>query len=54
MAQFSYNYNPAGTVDFRESKINNSQFFAWTSNNMYRTSYATAYTDVFIHFSTIS
>lgn len=45
MAQFAYNYNPAGTVDFRESKINNSQFFAWTGQNMYRTSYATSYTD---------
>lgn len=46
MAHFAYDYNPAKTVDFRSSRIENNRFFAWTGENMYRTSYATAYTDV--------
>jgi len=45
MAHFAYDYNPAKTVDFRQSKIENNKFFAWTGENMYRTSYATSYTN---------
>jgi len=45
MAQFAYDCNPAKTVDYRQSQIENNRFFAWTGQNMYRTSYATAYTD---------
>lgn len=45
MAQFAYDYNPAKTRDFREGQITQGRFFAWTGENMYRTSYATAYTD---------
>jgi len=46
MAHFAYDYNPAKTIDYRQSKITNDRFFAWTAENMYRTSYATSYTDV--------
>jgi len=45
MSHFAYDYNPAKTVDYRQSKITNDKFFAWTAENMYRTSYATSYTD---------
>jgi hypothetical protein len=45
MSQFAYDYNPAKTVDYRESKITNNRFFSWTAENMYRTSYATSYTN---------
>jgi len=45
MAHFAYDYNPAKTVDFRQSRIENNKFFAWTGENMYRTSYATSYTN---------
>ena len=46
MAQYSYEYNPAGTKSYLNDKINQDSFHAWTKENMYRTSYATMYTDV--------
>jgi hypothetical protein len=45
MAHFAYDCNPAKTVDYRQSNIQNNRFFAWTGENMYRTSYATSYTN---------
>jgi len=45
MAHFAYDCNPAKTVDYRQSNIENGRFFAWTAENMYRTSYATSYTN---------
>lgn len=46
MSQFAYDYNPAKTVDYRQTGIQNNRFFAWTAENMYRTSYASSYTEV--------
>jgi len=44
MAHFAYDYNPAKTQDYRQTGINSNTFHAWTQENMYRTSYATSYT----------
>ena len=46
MSQYSYNYNPNGTKSYLNDKINQDSLHAWTKENMYRTSYATMYTDV--------
>ncbi|KRX08638.1 hypothetical protein PPERSA_03509 [Pseudocohnilembus persalinus] len=41
MNQYSYNYYPKKTQDFRQSQITSEGFHKWTKDNMYRTSYST-------------
>jgi len=43
MAHFAYDYNPAKTQDYRQAGIDSNKFHAWTHENMYRTSYGSAY-----------
>ena len=46
MSQYAYDYNPAKTEDYRKSRISEDKFFDWSKENLYRSSYATSYTDV--------
>ena len=48
MAQYAYNYNPTGSKPYLSNPITQDEFHSWTKENMYRTSYATMYTDVII------
>lgn len=45
MSQYAYDYNPAKTEDYRKSRISEDKFFDWSKENLYRSSYATSYTD---------
>jgi hypothetical protein len=44
MSQFAY--TPIQNEDYRVNNITEKNFTSWTQENLYRTSYATSYTDV--------
>lgn len=45
MAHFAYDYNPTKTQSYLDNKITDDKFHSWGKDNMYRTSYASMYTD---------
>jgi hypothetical protein len=46
MSQFAYDPNPAKTIDYRTTKIDEEKLHIWSKDNFYRTSYISAYTNV--------